>query len=156
MSAFVKKLMPHESAKLKLYTDKMSIFKKFGIDKKLDELLNPIAPLKSGGYLVINPTEALVSIDVNSGKYVGKNKVEDTIFQVNKEATIEIARQLRLRDVGGIVVIDFIVLPNLSTRNKLRDIIKQESLKDRSKVQIEEFTRLDLLELTRKHICGKA
>ena len=112
--------------------------------------------LDNGAFITIEKTEALTVIDVNSGKYVGKNKVEDTIFQVNKEATIEIARQLRLRDVGGIVVIDFIDMPNLSTRNKLRDIIKQESLKDRSKVQIEEFTRLDLLELTRKHICGKA
>lgn len=112
--------------------------------------------LDNGAFITIEKTEALTVIDVNSGKYVGKNKVEDTIFQVNKEATIEIARQLRLRDIGGIVVIDFIDMPNLDTRNKLRDIIKQESLKDRSKVQIEEFTRLDLLELTRKHICGKA
>ncbi len=86
LSAFVKKLMPHESAKLKLYTDKMSIFKKFGIDKKLDELLNPIAPLKSGGYLVINPTEALVSIDVNSGKAIHGKNVEETALATNLEA----------------------------------------------------------------------
>ena len=112
--------------------------------------------LDNGAFITIEKTEALTVIDVNSGKFVGKNKVEDTIFQVNKEATIEIARQLRLRDIGGIVVIDFIDMPNLETKQKLREIIKQEVLKDRSKVQIEEFTRLDLLELTRKHICGKA
>ena len=112
--------------------------------------------LDNGAFITIEKTEALTVIDVNSGKFVGKNKVEDTIFQVNKEATIEIARQLRLRDIGGIVVIDFIDMPNMETKQKLREIIKQEALKDRSKVQIEEFTRLDLLELTRKHICGKA
>jgi len=112
--------------------------------------------LDNGAFITIEKTEALTVIDVNSGKFVGKNKVEDTIFQVNKEATIEIARQLRLRDIGGIVVIDFIDMPNIETKQKLREIIKQEVLKDRSKVQIEEFTRLDLLELTRKHICGKA
>lgn len=112
--------------------------------------------LNNGAFITIEKTEALTVIDVNSGKFVGKNKVEDTIFQVNKEATIEIARQLRLRDIGGIVVIDFIDMPNMETKQKLREIIKQEALKDRSKVQIEEFTRLDLLELTRKHICGKA
>lgn len=112
--------------------------------------------LDNGAFITIEKTEALTVIDVNSGKFVGKNKVEDTIFQVNKEATIEIARQLRLRDIGGIVVIDFIDMPNMETKQKLREIIKQEVLKDRSKVQIEEFTRLDLLELTRKHICGKA
>lgn len=112
--------------------------------------------LDNGAFITIEKTEALTVIDVNSGKFVGKNKVEDTIFQVNKEATIEIARQLRLRDIGGIVVIDFIDMPNMETKQKLKEIIKQEALKDRSKVQIEEFTRLDLLELTRKHICGKA
>ena len=127
----------------------------YDIKKEMDLIGKRKIWLDNGAFITIEKTEALTVIDVNSGKFVGKNKVEDTIFQVNKEATIEIARQLRLRDIGGIVVVDFIDMPNGDTKEKLREVIKKESLKDRSKVQIEEFTRLDLLELTRKHICGK-
>ena len=127
---------------------KEDIDEMYDIKKEMELIEKRKIWLDNGAFITIEKTEALTVIDVNSGKFVGKNKVEDTIFQVNKEATIEIARQLRLRDIGGIVVVDFIDMPNGDTKEKLREIIKNEALKDRSKVQIEEFTRLDLDILT--------
>ena len=113
---YINKLMPSEISRVKLYKDRMSIFKKFGIDKKLEQLLNPIAPLKSGGYLVINPTEALVSIDVNSGKSIHGKNVEETALATNIEAAHEVARQLRLRNLGGLIVVDFIDMDDPKNR----------------------------------------
>ena len=108
--------------------------------------------LKSGGFITIDKTEALTAIDVNSGKYIGEDNLEDTINVVNQEAIIEIAKQLRLRDIGGIVIIDFIDMKEEESKKKIIEIFAKEIKKDRSKVQIEEFTKLNLLELTRKHI----
>ena len=108
--------------------------------------------LKCGGFITIDKTEALTAIDVNSGKYIGKDNLEDTINVVNQEAIIEIAKQLRLRDIGGIIIIDFIDMKEEESKQKILEILKKEIKKDRSKVQVEEFTRLNLLELTRKHI----
>lgn len=110
--------------------------------------------LRCGGFITIDSTEALVAIDVNSGKYVGKDKLEQTVLKVNKEASVEIAKQLRLRDIGGIIIIDYIDMEE--EKDKL-EVIKtlQDSLKeDRSKTQIIGFTKLNLLEMTRKHICS--
>ena len=152
LSAFVKKLMPHESAKLKLYTDKMSIFKKFGIDKKLDELLNPIAPLKSGGYLVINPTEALVSIDVNSGKAIHGKNVEETALATNLEAAAEVARQLRLRNLGGLIVVDFIDMDDPKNRRILEHELQKVFMFDKAKVQFAKVSQFGLVEISRQRM----
>lgn len=110
--------------------------------------------LKCGGFISIDKTEALTAIDVNSGKYIGKDNFETTIFKVNKQASIEIAKQLRLRDIGGIVIIDYIDMCNEENKNKIIDILSNELKKDRSKTQVVGFSKLNLLEMTRKHICS--
>ena len=124
----------------------------YSVEKFNKEIESRKIWLKSGGFITIDKTEALTAIDVNSGKYVGKDNLEDTINVVNQEAIIEIAKQLRLRDIGGIVIIDFIDMKEDESKKKIIEILSNEIKKDRSKVQIEEFTRLNLLELTRKHI----
>ena len=110
--------------------------------------------LNCGGFITIDKTEALTAIDVNSGKYIGKEKLEDTIYTVNKEASIEIAKQLRLRDIGGIIIIDYIDMHNDKKKENTIKVLENEVKKDRSRVQIEGFTKLNLLEITRKHICS--
>ena len=110
--------------------------------------------LNCGGFITIDKTEALTAIDVNTGKFTGKKDLEETIFKVNKEATKEIARQLRLRDIGGIIVIDYIDMKNLDNKQAIEDLLKEELKKDRAKTQVEGFTKLNLMELTRKHICS--
>ena len=110
--------------------------------------------LKSGGFIIIDRTEALTSIDVNSGKYTGKKDLEQTILKVNLEASIEIAKQLKLKDIGGIVIIDYIDMFKEEDKQKIIDTLQEELKKDRSKTQILGFTKLNLLEMTRKHIIG--
>lgn len=110
--------------------------------------------LKCGGFITIDKTEALTAIDVNSGKYTGTDNVESTIYKVNKEASIEIAKQLKLRDIGGIIIIDYIDMKSEENKEKIIEILKEELKKDRTKTQIIGFSKLNLLELTRKHICG--
>ena len=110
--------------------------------------------LKCGGFITIDKTEALTAIDVNSGKYTGIDNVEATIFKVNKEASIEIAKQLKLRDIGGIVIIDYIDMQLEENKEKIINILTEELKKDRTKTQVIGFSKLNLLELTRKHICG--
>lgn len=111
--------------------------------------------LKCGGFITIDKTEALTAIDVNSGKYIGKDNVEATIYKVNKEASIEIAKQLKLRDIGGIIIIDYIDMMEEENKEKIIETLKNELKKDRTKTQIIGFSKLNLLELTRKHICSK-
>jgi len=110
--------------------------------------------LKCGGFITIDKTEALTAIDVNSGKYIGIDNVESTVYKVNKEASIEIARQLKLRDIGGIIIIDYINMETEENNEKIIEVLKEEFKKDRTKTQIIGFSKLNLLELTRKHICG--
>lgn len=110
--------------------------------------------LKCGGFITIDKTEALTAIDVNSGKYIGKDNVESTIYKVNKEASIEIAKQLKLRDIGGIIIIDYINMQAEENSLKIAEVLKEELKKDRTKTQIIGFSKLNLLELTRKHIYG--
>ena len=110
--------------------------------------------LKCGGFITIDKTEALTAIDVNSGKYTGTDNVEATIYKVNKEASIEIAKQLKLRDIGGIIIIDYINMQSEENNEKIIEVLKEELKKDRTKTQIIGFSKLNLLELTRKHICG--
>lgn len=110
--------------------------------------------LKCGGFISIDKTEALTAIDVNSGKYIGKDNAETTIFKVNKQASIEIAKQLRIRDIGGIVIIDYIDMQEEENKQKIIDILTEELKKDRSKTQVVGFSKLNLLEMTRKHVCS--
>ncbi len=149
---FIKKIMPQELSKLKLYNDKMGIFKKFGIDKKLDSLLNPIAPLQSGGYLVINPTEALVSIDVNSGKSIHGKNVEETALATNLEAAHEVAKQLRLRNLGGLIVVDFIDMEEPKNRHILEKELQKAFMFDKAKVQFAKVSQFGLVEISRQRI----
>lgn len=111
--------------------------------------------LKCGGFITIDKCEALTAIDVNSGKFTGNQELEDTILKVNLEATKEIAKQIRLRDIGGIIIIDYIDMGNDKDREKVKCTMEKALKNDRSKVQIIEFTKLGLLEMTRKHIFGR-
>lgn len=139
---------------IKIVVTKENILDWYNIRKELQESNNRKIWLKNGGFITIDKTEALTAIDVNSGKFVGKNNLEETIFQVNEQAAIEIAKQIRLRDIGGIILIDFIDMHIDEHKNKIIKVMKEYTKMDRSRVQIEEFTKLNLLELTRKHICS--
>ena len=110
--------------------------------------------LNCGGFITIDETEALTAIDVNTGKYIGNNNLEETTYKVNLEATKEIARQLRLRDIGGIIIIDYIDMHKSENKQKIEETLKQYLKQDRAKTQVEGYTKLQLIEMTRKHICS--
>ena len=131
------------------------ILDKFDYKKQIRDAENRKVWLKSGAFITIDRTEALTAIDVNSGKYIGKDDEDETIRKVNKEAAEEIAKQLRLRDIGGIIIIDFIDMNLEKNRKSVIEDFKKFVKKDRSKVQIEQFTTLNLMELTRKHVNSK-
>lgn len=143
-------LFPELKEKIEI-TD--NVLSKFGAKNKM-ELKNKIW-LKCGGFITIDKAEALTAVDVNSAKFTGKRELEKTVLKVNLEATEEIARQIRLRDIGGIIIIDYIDMENDEDREKIRNYIIECFKKDRSKVQVLEFTKLGLLEITRKHIMGR-
>ena len=130
------------------------IFNIYNIKKEIEKLENRKIWLKCGGFITIDKTEALTAIDVNTGKYTGTKNVEQTIYKVNEEATIEIARQLRLHDIGGIIIIDYIDMKSENNKEKIENLLKECLKKDRTKTQVEGFTKLNLMELTRKHICS--
>ena len=139
---------------VKLELSDENIFEKYDLQKQIEKMQKRKIWLKCGGFITIDKTEALTAIDVNTGKYTGSKNLNDTIYNVNKEATLEIAKQLRLRDIGGIIIIDYIDMTNIDDKNKIENLLKEELKKDRSKTQVEGFTKLDLLEMTRKHICS--
>lgn len=126
----------------------------YDIGEQIEKANNRKIWLKCGGFITIDKTEALTAIDVNSGKYIGNKDLEQTVYTVNKEASIEIAKQLRLRDIGGIVIIDYIDMEKQETKQKILETLEEALKKDRSKTQIIGFTPLDLLEMTRKHMCS--
>lgn len=126
----------------------------YDIEEQIEKANNRKIWLKCGGFITIDKTEALTAIDVNSGKYIGNKDLEQTVYTVNKEASIEIAKQLRLRDIGGIVIIDYIDMEKVETKQKILETLEEALKKDRSKTQIIGFTPLDLLEMTRKHMCS--
>ena len=134
--------------------EKENLLEIYEVEKQIEKSRNRKIWLKCGGFITIDRTEALTAIDVNTGKYTGTQNVEQTIYRVNQEATIEIAKQLRLRDIGGIIIIDYIDMKEEKNREKIQEILEKELKKDRSKTQVEGFTKLDLMELTRKHICS--
>lgn len=140
--------------KVKIELKKENLLSMYDLDDQLEEANNRKIWLKCGGFITFDKTEALTAIDVNSGKYIGSNDLEQTIFTVNKEASIEIAKQIRLRDIGGIIIIDYIDMEKQESRDKITEILKENLKKDRSKTQVIGFTPLNLLEMTRKHMCS--
>lgn len=150
---FVHRFQPSLVGHVKLYTKDEPLFEEFGIQSEIDKALKPKVWLKSGGYIVINQTEALVAIDVNTGKYVGKtNRLEDTIVKTNIDAVKEIVRQIRLRDLGGIVVIDFIDMDDRRNRAKVVQALEEALRKDRAPTKILSFNEFGLVALTRKRV----
>ena len=123
-------------------------------EKQVEKVSNRKIWLACGGFITVDKTEALTAIDVNSGKFTGKQSLAETILKVNEEATVEIAKQLRARDIGGIIIIDYIDMERKQDKEKILSLFAQEMKKDRSKIQIVGFTPLDLLEVTRKHMCS--
>lgn len=142
-----------ENIKLELI-EKDLLEDKIDLNKQIEKAEKRKVWLKCGGFIAIDKTEALTAIDVNSGKYIGKDNAEATIFKVNKQASIEIAKQLRLRDIGGIVIIDYINMQNEENKQKIIEVLSEELKKDRSKTQVVGFSKLNLLEMTRKHVCS--
>lgn len=136
------------------YEGEEDLFLAYDVNKQIEKMKNRKIWLKCGGFITIDPTEALTAIDVNTGKYTGTKNLEQTIYKVNEEATIEIAKQLRLRDIGGIIIIDYIDMKKEENKLKIQNLLLEKLKKDRSKTQVEGFTKLDLMELTRKHICS--
>ena len=143
-----------ELVNTKIILENKDVLDIYDIKKQLEKLPNRKIWLKCGGFITIDKTEALTAIDVNTGKYTGNKNLEQTVFKVNKEATIEIAKQIRLRDIGGIIIIDYIDMKKQEDREQIEEILREELKKDRTKTQVEGFTNLDLMELTRKHICS--
>ena len=149
----IKKKTP-ELAKTKIQLEKSNIFDKYELEKQIQKLQNRKIWLKCGGFITIDKTEALTAIDVNTGKYTGSKNLEQTLYKVNEEATIEIAKQIRLRDIGGIIIIDYIDMNKQENKQKIQKLLEEKLKQDRSKTQVEGFTKLELMEMTRKHICS--
>ena len=126
----------------------------YSLRNQLEKMENRKIWLKCGGFITIDRTEALTAIDVNTGKYVGNKSLEQTVFKVNQEATIEIAKQLRLRDIGGIIIIDYIDMHEENNKCEIINLLTESLKKDRTKSQIQGFTKLNLLEMTRKNMCN--
>ncbi len=149
---FMKMLMPSSVRAVKQYRDGQPLFSRMGVESQLDAMFSPTVTLKSGGYIVINQTEALVSIDVNSGRSTREHHIEDTALKTNLEAAEEVARQLRLRDLAGLIVIDFIDMDekrnNRAVERKLSDCLRQ----DRARIQIGRISHFGLLEMSRQRI----
>lgn len=147
---FTNKFMPKLKYRVELYDDKDPIFDTFDLEVEISRILDKRVWLKSGGYIVIEETEALVAIDVNTGKYVGKGNLEDTILKTNLGAAKEIAYQLRLRNIGGIIIIDFIDMEKESHKAMVYETLKKALKKDKSKTHIQKISELGLVEMTRK------
>jgi ribonuclease E len=151
--AFMKTLMPSHAKKIQAYRDQsIPLFQKYQIETHIDAIMNPVAPLPSGGSIVINPTEALVAIDVNSGRSTRERHIDETALKTNLEAADEVARQMRLRDLGGLIVVDFIDMNEpkhiQAVEKRLRDAVKR----DRARIQIGRISQFGLLELSRQRL----
>lgn len=150
---FMKMMIPSHAKRVKQYKDeKVSLFHKYGVEKQIEEIGETSARLKSGGYLVINPTEALVSIDVNSGRATKERHIEETALNTNLEAAEEVARQLKLRDLGGLVVVDFIDMEDRRNNAKVERRLKEALATDRARIQIGRISSFGLLEMSRQRL----
>jgi len=149
---FMRMLMPSHAKKVQLWQEPQPLFARYGVDAQLDAMLTPVVQLRSGGYLVINQTEALVAIDVNSGRSTRERGIEETALRTNLEAADEVARQLRLRDLAGLIVIDFIDMElkkhNAQVERRLKDALKA----DRARIQVGQISHFGLLEMSRQRL----
>ncbi|HPM71242.1 MAG TPA: Rne/Rng family ribonuclease, partial [Smithellaceae bacterium] len=150
MRAYLKAVTPRQVKILKHYKDKAPIFEKFQLEEQIRVIYQERVELKSGGYIIINPTEAMITIDVNSGRGSSKRNIEETAFKTNIEACEEIARQLRLRDLGGLIVIDFIDMMDKKHINEVEKAFKKALSIDRARIQLARISKFGLLELSRQ------
>jgi ribonuclease G len=148
----VSQLQPELGARVRLHTKAGHILDEHGVTAELERALRPKVWLASGGYIVINQTEALVAIDVNTGRNVGKKRLEDTLLETNLEAAREIVRQIRLRDLGGIIVVDFIDMEERKSRRKVTETLELELKRDRSPSKMLEINEFGLVIITRKRV----
>jgi ribonuclease E len=149
---FMKLLMPSHVRRVKVHTETTPLFQRYGVEDQLSAMYQPIVQLKSGGYLVINPTEALVSIDINSGRSTREHNIEQTAFNTNLEAAQEIARQLRLRDMAGLIVIDFIDMEQNGHVRKVEKAMKEALKNDRARIQVGRISSFGLMEMSRQRL----
>ena len=149
---FMKELMPKSIKNIKKYRGKIPLFHDANIEKELNNIYEPTVKLKSGGYLVLNPTEALVSIDINSGQSTKQINIEKTALNTNLEAAEEIAHQIKLRDLSGLIVIDFIDMMNFYNRRTVEKKLKESIRKDRARIQVGRISNFGLLEMTRQRL----
>ena len=147
---FLDQVQPQLVSRVKLDREERGLFERFGIEKEIEAALKPKVWLKSGGYLVINPTEALVAIDVNTGRFVGQHNLEETALAANLEAVEEAVRQIRLRDLGGIIVLDLIDMTDLAHREQVFSALELELRKDRGKHKVLSISEFGLVQITRK------
>src|SRR5690348_8217726 len=149
---FMRMLMPSHAKNVKLYADTQPLLSRYGVESQLDGMFSPVVQLRSGGYVVLNQAEALVAIDVNSGRATREQHIEDTALKTNLEAADEIARQLRLRDLAGLIVIDFIDMDenrnNRAVERRLKECLKH----DRARIQVGHISHFGLLEMSRQRI----
>ena len=150
--SFMKELMPKSVKFIKKYRGKIPLFHDVGIEKELNNIFEPVVKLKSGGYLVINPTEALVAIDINSGQSTKQTNIEKTALNTNVEAAEEISRQIKIRDLSGLIVIDFIDMLNFYNRRIVEKKMRESIRKDRARIQIGRISSFGLLEMTRQRL----
>jgi len=150
--SFIKELIPKSSKFLKKHKGKIPLFHSAGIEKELNNIFDPVVKLKSGGYLVINPTEALVAIDINSGQSIKASNIEKTALNTNLEAAEEIAKQLKIRDLSGLIVIDFIDMMNFFNRKLVEKKMRESIRKDRARIQVGKISTFGLLEMTRQRL----
>ena len=153
LEGILKSMNMQDTVKIELKENE-NLLDMYSLKKELEKLNSRKIWLKCGGFITIDRTEALTAIDVNTGKYTGNKNLEQTVFKVNEEASMEIAKQLRLRDIGGIIIIDFIDMAEEENRQKIIKRLTESLKKDRTKSQILGFTKLNLLEMTRKNMCN--
>jgi ribonuclease E len=149
---YIRQTTPDLDHRLELYDRSLPIFEQFRVAEQIRKSLDRRVWLPSGGHIVIDRTEAMTVIDVNTGKFVGKKTLEETVFRTNKEAALEVARQLRLRDIGGIIVIDFIDMEELVNRDEIIKIFRSELERDRTRTQVFDISPLGLVQMTRKNV----
>jgi ribonuclease E len=149
---FMKLLMPSHAKRVQHYADPVPLFQRYHVEDQLNAMYQPVVQLKSGGYIVINPTEALVSIDINSGRSTKEHGIEQTALSTNLEAAREIARQLRLRDMAGLVVIDFIDMEHHSNARKVERAMKEALKHDRARIQVGRISSFGLMEMSRQRL----
>ena len=152
IKSYISDTSPELNEIVEKYSDDLDLFERYHIEDQIKKALDRKVWLPSGGHLIIDRTEALTVIDVNTGKFVGKDSLEQTVFENNLEAAEEIARQLRLRDIGGIIVIDFIDMETQKRQQELLSKFKQELAKDKTRTQVFDISRLGLVEMTRKNV----